>query len=81
MFERPLDCVRMVERSRLQEVRFMRSAIDIDPESLLVLNLEQLELVDELPVASQSSVGCGAEWSCLLVGEVGLQVDEPDHTA
>jgi len=41
--------------------------------------LEQLQFVDELPVAAEPSVGGLTQQSSLLVGEVGLGVDQPDR--
>ena len=48
----------------------------MDAVRVVVINIEELEFVNELPVAPQMSVSGGAKPWGLSVGEVGLHVDE-----
>jgi hypothetical protein len=53
----PVDGVRVVDRSRVAEVRLAGGAINVHPITPGVPDLEQLHLVAELPVPSQPPVG------------------------
>ena len=70
----------MVDRGRLHELRVTGAAVHVDAEAFLVLDLEELQLIDELPVPAQATVGLGPEQAGLLVSEVRLQVDETHRT-
>ena len=66
----------VIERSGMKERRLSFSAINVGAIDLLMLDVEELELINELPVAPQVSVSGGAEPRGLSVGEVGLHMDE-----
>ena len=68
----------MVQRGRLKEVRLTLRTVDVDSVAHEVMDLEEHQFVDELPMPAKSPIGRGSEESGLLVCEVGLRVDEPD---
>ena len=75
--ERTKDGIWMVERGGVDgnngdcSLPYHVGAVDF-----LVLDVEELEFVNELPVSAQMPIGCGAESWGLGVGEVSLHMDE-----
>ena len=53
----------------------------MDAVDFLVLDVEELEFVNELPVPAQMPIGGGAESWGLSVGEVSFHVDEGGVTS
>jgi len=58
----------------------MFRSVDVDPICIMMINVEKLEFVDELPVTSQVSVGGSTEPRSLGISEMSLHVDEGRYT-
>ena len=61
VFEGALYSLGSVERGGVDESRRLLCVVHVDAVDLLVLDVEELEFVNELPVSAQMSIGCGAE--------------------
>lgn len=71
----------MVEIRRVEELRIaLRTAVGMNAVVDLVVNLEEKERIRKVPVPTQPPVGRRAQQAGLLVGEVGLGVDETNRT-
>ena len=79
--ERTLHCLGVVKRGGVKERWWLFRAVHVDAVDLLMLDVEQLELINELPVASQVPVRGSAQLCRLSVGEVGLHVNEGGDAA
>ena len=70
----------MVERGGVKEFGWLLRPIHVNAILHKMVNIEELEFIDELPVSAQVPIGGGAESWSLGVGEVGLHMDERGDT-
>ena len=71
----------MIEAGGMEEGWRLFCAVHVDAVVFLVLDIEELEFINELPVPAQMPIGGGAESWGLSVGEVSFHVDEGGVTS
>jgi len=56
------------------------SSVNVYTIVLLILDLEQLEFVDKLPMPTESQIGLSSQSPSVFVGKMRFEVDQTDHS-
>src|SRR5699024_3051025 len=71
---------RMIKANCLLEVRgVLNTAVDVDTVRIVVIDIEKLQLIDELPVPAEAEVRLLTQHFRLGLGEVRFPVDQGHH--